>query len=39
MVGLALVHQKWILTAGVGLIIKVHQDNSAIGLDKHEKMT
>ena len=39
MVGLALVYQKRILTAGVGLIIKVHQDNSAIGLSKHGKMT
>ena len=27
------------LTAGVGLIIKVYQDNSAIGLGKHGKMT
>ena len=39
MVGLSLVHQKWTLTAGVDLIIKVHQDNSAIGLGKQGKMT
>ena len=39
MVVLALVHQKWTLTAGVGLIIKVYQDNSAIGLGKHGKIT
>ena len=39
MVGLALVHKKWTLTAGVGIIIKDHQDNSAIRLGKHGKMT